>query len=113
MSGPQAKKILLAMAVSACAPLTALSQVSASCTANIITPEVTRAVEKLAAANALADTAAKESAVRSVRGDVSRALIKAQSLAACLAPLDQSQSLAAILQIRRIDKQLGSSTGGS
>jgi hypothetical protein len=91
---------------------TCRGQVSDSCKTTIITPEVNRVVGMLQSASGLTDATAKQKGIEGARQEFSDTLVSATTFGACLGGLDEKK-FAGILEIRRIDKQVGASSGGA
>lgn len=91
---------------------TCWGQVSDSCKTTIITPEVDRVVGMLQSASGQIDAAAKQSGIDGAKREFSETLVSATTFGACLGGLDEKK-FAGILEIRRIDKQVGASNGGA
>lgn len=89
------------------------AEVPATCTDKITSTVAANTAQILQNATALADGADKQSLIRQARTRFSQNLVAATTVATCLGSAAQSQELAALLEIRRIDKQLGAVGGGA
>jgi len=94
------------------AAASAQAQLSDVCEKTIVAPTVTGLVSALQAANALPDAAGKQAAIAGAKQRFRDALGNGATVAGCLSRLNE-QTLAEILEVRRIDKQIGASSGAS
>src|SRR5262249_9842896 len=86
-------------------------QISSSCKA-YIEPVINRAVQQLQEANAKSDAGEKTQGINAARNAFRQSLVNATLLGACLGGLGEKQ-FAGILELRKIDTQVGASNGAS
>src|SRR5438552_8966594 len=86
------------------------AQVSDSCKSAFIAPEVSLAMNNLQDANAKAQQTDRQQAIASARQQFAHSLASVTGLGACVGGLGEKQ-FAGILELRRIDKQVGASSG--
>lgn len=88
------------------------AQVSDICKSTLITNEVKSVIQDLQTANAKTDQTEKQQAILGVRKAFSNFLTSATILGACVGGAGEKE-FAGILELRRIDKQVGPSSGTS
>jgi len=86
-------------------------QISNSCKA-YIDPVINRAVQQLQEANARSDAGERTQGINASRTAFRQSLVNATLMGACLGGLGEKQ-FAGILELRKIDKQVGASNGAS
>jgi hypothetical protein len=94
------------------ATTSARAQVTSTCEKSIIDPTVAGLASALQSANALTDANSKQAAIASAKRRFRDALRNGTMLGGCLSNLDD-KAFAGILEVRRIDKQIGASNGGA
>jgi hypothetical protein len=92
---------------------TCRAQLSDLCTTSYVPNVANRAVQLLQTANAKTDVTEKQTSMQEARKDFSNSLNAATTIAACFSAAVEAKSLAAALEARRIDKQVGASGGTS
>ena len=85
-------------------------QVSDACMSSVVKPSVSAIMTRLQNANAVAEASEKHRTLASVRKSFSDALNNAGFIAACTT---DSKQFAGFLELRRVDKQVGPSSGTS
>jgi hypothetical protein len=107
------KNIAFRTALVLALPFACLAQVPENCTSKVITPVTANVSQRLQNASALTNSNDKQSAMRDARLSLSQTLTSATTFAACLGASAQSKSLAAVLEVRHIDKQTGAASSGA